>query len=383
MPIPAIVAAAPAAYSVPFTNVGGLAIVPVTIAGKGPYHFILDTGAGITVITPALASAIGATPRGSTVGGGMGAQQVHVQTLDLDRVSIGGAEQSGIATAIFPLPKTVTDQGSYGSIDGIVGYSFLRNYAVTIDYASGMATFASTFAPPTGIAAVPFELAQHALPIVRAQAGQQNGRFELDSGNNSVAVVTDDFARESGIAERYPNGPASAYAGVGGTVITHQVRIGAIELGGYTVHQVAADVSPAQGTVIGKDGVDGTFGYDLLSRFTVTIDYLHSNAYFAPRAHYDAYKPLAGTGIVPQREPDGSFVVAAVVRDSPAAHAGVLAGDRILAVDGRNAQSIGSAEFKRVVGTAPGSRVTYTLDSKSRGRFDVTLVTVDLLPRRN
>jgi predicted aspartyl protease len=63
-----------------------LQVVATTIDGKGPYHFVLDTGAAITVITPELARRAGLQGTGS--GQVTGTATVQVKTLRLKDVGV-------------------------------------------------------------------------------------------------------------------------------------------------------------------------------------------------------------------------------------------------------------------------------------------------------
>ena len=106
--------------------------VPVHINGKGPYDFVLDTGAGNTVVTPELASEIGLEAKqvhgiARGVGGDMQLELAAVDTL-----SVGDAEISSSQTVVLDLSK-VSPKGKL--IDsGIIGYDFLKNFETVIDY---------------------------------------------------------------------------------------------------------------------------------------------------------------------------------------------------------------------------------------------------------
>jgi predicted aspartyl protease len=108
-----------------------LILLETTVNGKGPFRFVLDTGAGLTMISPELAKklAIKHEETQKAVGAG-GSVEVHFGTLKslgigetrLDGLKVGIMELTGISKAIE------TD------IDGIVGYNFLTKFRVSIDY---------------------------------------------------------------------------------------------------------------------------------------------------------------------------------------------------------------------------------------------------------
>jgi predicted aspartyl protease len=108
-----------------------LILLETTVNGKGPFRFVLDTGAGLTIISPELAKKLEVKPDETqkAVGAG-GSIEVHFGTVKslavgethLQDLKVGIMELTGISKAIE------TD------IDGIIGYNFLKQFRVSIDY---------------------------------------------------------------------------------------------------------------------------------------------------------------------------------------------------------------------------------------------------------
>ncbi|GAB3510879.1 S41 family peptidase [Pseudoxanthomonas daejeonensis] len=79
-----------------------------------------------------------------------------------------------------------------------------------------------------------------------------------------------------------------------------------------------------------------------------------------------------GIGVELQQEPDNTLKVVAPIDDTPAARAGLLSGDIIIAIDGKPIAQVEAMEPLRGV---PGSKVTITVVREGRDKpFDVTLV---------
>jgi predicted aspartyl protease len=111
-------------------------MIPVTVGGKGPFDFGVDTGASVTVISPAIAStaSLTGTEIPSMTGGGGTIQALATAAT----LHIGPNEQKDVSVAISPFVEMLS-QAVGTRIDGIIGYSFLRHFVVTIDYPnSGM-----------------------------------------------------------------------------------------------------------------------------------------------------------------------------------------------------------------------------------------------------
>ena len=95
--------AAPAA-SVPLESFFGRPLVQVEIDGHGPYDFILDTGADVTVIDRDLAErlaldTLGEERIGSPLGGTVAADRVHLGQVEMSGVKLGELEGLAIDLA--------------------------------------------------------------------------------------------------------------------------------------------------------------------------------------------------------------------------------------------------------------------------------------------
>ncbi|MFW9807392.1 MAG: retropepsin-like aspartic protease, partial [Candidatus Thorarchaeota archaeon] len=106
--------------------------VPVYINGNGPYDFVLDTGAGNTVITPELASKIELDPKPvQGIARGIGGD-VQLELAEVHKLSVNGSEISYTQAVVLDLSK-VSPKGKLIE-NGIIGYDFLNRFETTIDY---------------------------------------------------------------------------------------------------------------------------------------------------------------------------------------------------------------------------------------------------------
>ena len=106
--------------------------VPVHINGKGPYDFVLDTGAGNTVVTPKLAKEIGLEAKPvHGIARGVGGD-VQLELAAAETLSVGDSKISNTQVVVLDLSK-VSPKGKLIE-HGIIGYDFLKNFETVIDY---------------------------------------------------------------------------------------------------------------------------------------------------------------------------------------------------------------------------------------------------------
>jgi clan AA aspartic protease (TIGR02281 family) len=109
----------------------GVWIAPVVVNGAHRGRFLVDTGASVSLLSPALARSAGVEPRRSTptielqtVGGRASGATALVASL-----RVGDVEARGVEALIL-------DPGS--GLDGILGNSFLSRYVLTLDADRGL-----------------------------------------------------------------------------------------------------------------------------------------------------------------------------------------------------------------------------------------------------
>lgn len=112
-------------HSLPHSHIG----ISVLVNGSGPYEFMLDTGAQITVIDPALARELKLEVAGSlslvTVASHVEAPLVSAEVLTVGPVSVGA-----ISMAVEDLSPI---QADYRGLRGVLGNNFLSRFDLLID----------------------------------------------------------------------------------------------------------------------------------------------------------------------------------------------------------------------------------------------------------
>lgn len=121
--------------SVPVQILGNSILVPVVVNGAERVWFLLDTGANVTVIAPALLRRLGVEVPGDApkmrarIAGG---QLVDIPVMRIASIAVGNARILNLPVAIYDVSKSVNMGGSTISIDGFLGYDFLGRFMITL-----------------------------------------------------------------------------------------------------------------------------------------------------------------------------------------------------------------------------------------------------------
>ncbi len=124
-----------------YVNDSHLFGLPVSINGKGPYTFVLDTGAGSIVMTPEFAKKLNLdVQKVEGIARGLGGD-VQLQMASVDSLSLGSAELTNIQVAVID-SSGVSPKGKLIE-NGVIGFNFLKNFETVIDYPSKRIAFLS------------------------------------------------------------------------------------------------------------------------------------------------------------------------------------------------------------------------------------------------
>jgi predicted aspartyl protease len=271
------VALSPVSTKAKFRLTGGaqpLILLPVNVNGEGPFQFILDTGAGTSLLSSDLAKQLGVKVIGSKEGQSAGGK-VSVLLARVDSLAVGETKLGDVDVGIVDLGQIGKTIGA--QIEGDLGYNFLRHFRVTIDYrGSEIRLDDPNRVEHFGQVAqteMPIRLASPAKPLILIDVyanGHGPFQFALDTGTSTTAI-TPELARELAVESR-PIGPVTT----GGAQL--EVKAGKLtyfQVGGARLDNVAVIVASFFEGLSNAVGVklDGIVGYNFLRNYKVVIDY--------------------------------------------------------------------------------------------------------------
>jgi hypothetical protein len=331
-PTGASIAGGAASVTLPFRLLNNHIYVSVTVNGKGPYTFIVDTG-GHCLISPQLIAELGLKIVGATAMSGAGAKTTAGGFTHVDEIAVGAVrmrDQLGFAAPIYaPAVEGIR-------VDGMVGFEMFRRFAVQVDYGRDLLiiTDPTRFDPTGAGTAIPFVFYDH-LPMVRGSLADLPARFDIDTGSRSEVDITGPFVAAHDLRARFSLGVSAVTGwGMGGPSRSYVVRLPSLTLGGVQVSSPVAGLSEDKGGSISDPNYEGNIGGGLLKRFVVTFDYAHQMLYLRPisPAPIDAGR-FDRSGLWINSGPDG-YVVTDVAANGPAEQAGIQVGDIITRLDG-------------------------------------------------
>jgi len=285
-------------------------------------------------------------------------------------------------------------------IDGVIGAAFFKDIVATINYSKKKIKISSieNFTAPKSkkLKEIPLEFHNNK-PLIRAKVTQNDqdfeGTFLLDSGSSDALWLFEnrmDHFDEPLFFEDYLG------HGINGDVYGKRSKIDVFDLDFIKLKQVKV-AYPEQNALINmtlKDDRLGSIGGELLSRFSVTLDYTNKKLYLRKSTRVKApfYYNMSGISLehdgvemikqrthTPNRINDqdsnttGSIeiflrdqftirltpvvVIAQVRPDSPAAQSGIQVGDQLLRVNGKNVRFLKLDQINGLMQIKPGSQL--------------------------
>jgi hypothetical protein len=310
------------------------------VAGPGFAHrsFLLDTGAQLTHYTAELVAEAGLRTSGRVGITGTGAGRVRGAYVAPAALRIG--------TLILPVGRGISApaemlfgpvfSGSGRRFEGVIGYDLFAAYAVEVDYGARLLRLYPRRGAPAAGDPVPIRLIDRK-PYVEASltvgGAPLPALLHLDTGFGGTLSLNGRFVAQQNLLARVGPTLAAVMRGVGGAGEARLARIDRLRFGTIAAERPIVSLFLTQGAGVRAESA-GRIGGELLRRYRVTIDYAARTVRFAPGAGIGAPFEADMSGLALVQVPEG-MVVASVAEGTAAAEAGVRAGDRLLALDGR------------------------------------------------
>jgi hypothetical protein len=247
-----------AGINLPMSLMGGRPLVDVHINGKGPYRFILDTGAEHSVVDDGLKDQLSLDPVQAAAHSPGGAARIA-------SLGVGGATLEGVIVQTAPITRMF---GGSDAPRGVLSAASFPGYLVVLDYpAKRILIHKGELSAPD--ARTRFEYtSDQILPNVPVRVGGVEVRAHVDTGSPGSLTLPTKYLKELPLSSeptevgraRTPNGEFSIWSGQ----ITGDVDLGQYRLDLKNLE--FSDVNPIPGPPTGN------LGSQVLRQFVVTLD---------------------------------------------------------------------------------------------------------------
>jgi len=350
----------------PATLVSNFLVIEAPADKHSSYHFIVDTGSSVTLVTPDLVKHFGGrTPANQTpmrVRGANGEVKL-LNPVILKRLQLGSARFEGVRALTHDLTDLSNHLGI--RIDGVLGFPLFRETLLTLDYLQSQIII-TPYGVPTAQPGVtiPFNNEQNT-PLIPIQLGAESLVALVDSGSDAPLSLN-----TVGLHPTFLSGPKPGVlmATLAGDRVGMTGRLAqSLTVGAYVVESPIVNVTDELSSI----------GGGLLRNFTVTFDQKRNQVTFF-RPNYDPLHigPARTTGLSFTKIP-AYWRVAAVVAGSAADQLGVQAGDLCTRINDEPVAAWPYQRYSDLIRTA--ARVTYTFIS-GNDEQQVTLPVFELVP---
>jgi hypothetical protein len=345
--------------NIPFRFIGNHLYIPVVVAGKERL-WILDTGAGMSVIDKAFADEMGLETKGDLKGRGA-AGTVDASFAVLPPYELEGIRFNEQTVAVIDMSELIRRIGV--DLAGILGFDFLSRFVTKVDYASELVSFYD----PEGFdytgdgSPVDVHLEESVFRTHAVLDGDHSGTWLFDLGAG-VTHLDGTYALREGYTER--DGVLRMGHGAANEIQLKAVKGESIELAGYTLND--PDIGFAYGgtdTVFTADRL-GILGNSLFRNFVVYVDYETEQVILEKGEKFNQAWPEDGSGlnIAWTVNRDGVEVLY-ISPDTPAEQAGFQEGDIIKSVDGNVVEPLdGVIATRELLMAEPGTTYDFTVE---------------------
>lgn len=353
--------------TIPFIYVHNFIILKVKLDGVLPVNLIYDTGAEHVIIFKKQYTDLLQTTYG---------KRIPIMGADLSRKIFALVARNATLQleGLMPQPYDLLvleedyfklDEIVGIPIDGLIGGGFFRNLIVNIDYRNYRMTLYDpvNFEIPKGYMTLPI-LIKTNKPYIDAETSLQDGtvvkvNLLIDTGAGVPLLLHTNSLASLHLPEHYIRGKLGM--GLGGYLEGFIGRINKLRFGEIEFPGVLTSFQE-----IPQDWLDdqdkfrnGIIGNQILNRFSVIFDYIHSQLYLKPNRHIQKPFTMDRSGLIIFAFSDNfnQFVVKDVIESSPAAEADIRPDDLIVKIQGFPSHFYSLEEINAMLQRKIGKRV--------------------------
>ncbi|MEW6411893.1 MAG: aspartyl protease family protein [Candidatus Zixiibacteriota bacterium] len=363
-----------AAENIHFEFIEGHIFVPVNVRGKERL-WVLDTGAGMTVLNRAFADELGLEVGGGMKGKGAGGT-VDVAFTTLPAFSVEGIRFNEQTAAVIDMSELMRWVG----VDavGILGWDFLSRFVTRVDYANELLSFydPEKFQYTGDGHVVDMHVKNSLFSATATLDGVHTKPWVLDLGA-SVTHLDGSYALREGYTER--DGVLSLGHGAANEYRKKSIICDSLTFAGFTVYKPEVCFSwGGTDTAFTADDL-GELGNSLFRNFVLYCDYLGERLIVETGAKFNQPWPVDNSGLQIVYNEANEIEVIYVSPGTPAEKAGFAKGDILRSVNGVGVEFFdGLLALRELLRSTPGTAYTLKVDRTGESK-EMKLVLASLL----
>jgi predicted aspartyl protease len=341
------------ALKIPFELSNNLVLLQGQVNDSQPLWFIFDTGANSSIIDAQLAKRLKLQAKGRARGSASGGA-VEAELIPGNSLSVPGVRIFNQTLAALPIEGIFPLLGK--PIAGIIGYDFIRQFVVEVDYAAKVINLydPASYKYSGAGDSVPVQFINKK-PFVNVRIKLEGrdaveGTFMIDTGASEAMTVNSPFVRAHRLLKSLTKIRRANLGGLGGAARSITARAEHVQLGRFVISKPLVSFSQAAKGSDALANYAGTLGGEVFRRFTVIIDYSRRTIIFEPNAHLSesVEEDMSGIELAADGEEFKTLVVNEVAANSPATEAGLKEEDELVEIDGRPVSEFGLDKIRQM-----------------------------------
>lgn len=263
------------AFSIPFQLIDNRPYIEVKIK-QHTFHFILDCGAdyGLDVKT---AKILGLDLGHESMQSGAGAKLAKTWQTIVDTAKIGAVNMVKGTFLVIDFSEIINGL-HLPYLDGVIGYTFMKDYAVQFDYPNHVINFYNNY---RGAFPLPFTLFYGSIPKFAAEIDGNKATIIVDTGDRTAFTLFNHFAINTGIIRNYHLSDTTITGyGLGGPIYARTFTLHKLAIADVKLVNVPSRIPMLKTGAFADTSIDGSIGGGLLKQYKFTIDYKRQVLYF-------------------------------------------------------------------------------------------------------
>lgn len=355
---------------IPFELHNNLIVISVTINGKHPLNFIVDSGVRPTVlINKAFADALGITYVRSIELAGIG-NSGTIDALVSREVSLSmpGVSSAGMTILVLDQDFLQLEKHLGIHIHGLLGYDLFSRFIVKIDYKNQKIelTDPQQFKAKKRYFPIDLEVVESkpiaSLNLQLSASEAILARLLVDTGASNALVLNENSNAKIHVPER--NISTVLGRGLLGEINGKQGRIAALWFGEKALPDVIASF-PDESTFSPDTDYqrNGSIGGELLRKFTVIFNFVDKLMYIKPNASwkYPFEYNMSGLEFSAEGKNLNQIVISHIREYSPAFECGFQNGDLVVQMNGISDKNLTLTKIYSNLNQRAGKKITLTV----------------------